>query len=322
MIRVANHLERDGARPAMNIRLHKLRYVLAAAQSKAALFVRQPAAFLFYVRHYSAEKRASSHIAVTVVSYPKSGRTWLELLLLAALGHHCGQRFGNDATYSNVAAKFDDVPLVAFTHAGGSWETATFTAAEIATYTPHKIVDGRFIYLYRAPRDVLVSAYHHARNRSGISWLRPQDMLDDPIVGLPKLVAFMNNWTRHVAGASERAMSLSYERLKAAPQQTFAELSRFIGLPLSQDEIRKAIEDCTFDRLKKREMEATGANPWLAPVDPSNPDSFKFREGRSGSYKTFFEPEQIKWIENYMAQNLLNADQFLNADLTTASARV
>ena len=135
------------------------------------------------------EKRAAARVAVTVVSYPKSGRTWLEMLLLAALGHHLGRQFDHDATYSNVAAQFDDVPLVAFTHAGGSWETATFTPREIASYAPRNIVEGRFVYLYRDPRDVLVSAYYHARNRSGIPWLRPQDMLDDPIVGLPKLVA-------------------------------------------------------------------------------------------------------------------------------------
>ena len=298
---------------SVNIRLLKFRYWLAAARSKAALFLRRPAALLFYIRHYSVEKRAAARVAVSVVSYPKSGRTWLELLLLAALGHHRGQHFDDDATYSNVAAKFDDVPLVAFTHAGGSWETATSTADTIAAYAPRNIINGRFVYLYRDPRDVLVSSYHHARNRSGIKWLTPQDMLEDPIVGLPKLAAFMNAWTRHVESAGDRAMRVSYEKLKAAPQQTLAEICRFMGLPFSNDDLRLAIEDCSFERLQKRERAATGANPWLAPVDRSNPDSFKFREGRSGGYRTFFTTDQIRWIESYMAENLLNADEFLKA---------
>jgi hypothetical protein len=298
----------------VNIRLLKLRYWLAAGRSKALLFARHPETLLFYFRHYSVEKRAAGRVAVNVVSYPKSGRTWLELLLLAALGHHCNERFGDEATYSNVAAGFDDVPLVAFTHAGGSWETATLTADEIARYAPQNIVAGRFIYLYRDPRDVLVSAYHHARNRSGISWLTPQDMLDDPIMGLPKLTAFMNSWTRQVESAGERAMRVSYERLKAAPQQTFAELSRFIGLPFSADDIDKAVEDCSFERLRQRELTTSTANPWLRPADRDNPDSFKFREGRSGGYRSFFTPAQIQWIEAYMAEHLLGADEFLSAD--------
>ena len=295
----------------MNTRLLKLRYRLAAVRSKTSLFSRRPEALLFYIRHYSVEKRVARRFALTVVSYPKSGRTWLEQLLLAALGHHLGLRFGEDATYTKIAAGADKIPLIGFTHAGGSWETATLTPAEIAAHAPRQIVGGRFVYLYRDPRDVLVSAYHHARNRSDIGWLRPQDMLDDPIVGLPKVVAFMNNWTRRVEDAPGRAMRLSYEALKAAPQQRLRELCRFMTLPFSDDAIDKAIEDCRFERLQQREIAATGGNPWLAPVDPTNRNSFKFREGRSGSYKTFFDADQIKWIDEYMATHLLQAEEYL-----------
>jgi hypothetical protein len=300
----------------MNIGPLKLRYRLAAVRSKASLFARHPAALLFYARHYAVEKRVARRFAVTVVSYPKSGRTWLEQLLLAALGHHLGLRFGEDATYAKVAAGIDKVPLIGFTHAGGSWETATLTAAEIATHVPARIGDGRFVYLYRDPRDVLVSAYHHARNRSGIAWLRPQDMLDDPIVGLPKVTAFMNNWTRQVEGAPGRAMRVSYEALKATPQQTLGELCRFMALPFSEDEIGQAIADCSFERLQQRELAATGGNPWLAPVDPANRNSFKFREGRSGSYRTFFSADQIAWIDDYLAKHLLQAGEYLSGGVS------
>ncbi len=296
----------------MNIGMLKLRYWLAAVRSKSSLFARHPAALLFYIRHYSVEKRVTRSVEATVVSYPKSGRTWLEQLLLAAIGHHKSQQFGDDATYTKIAARFGDIPMVAFTHAGGSWETATLTDSEIATYVPRNATSGRFVYLYRDPRDVLVSSYHHARNRSNISWLQKQDMLDDPIVGLPKIVAFMNNWTRQVDAAGAQAMRISYEKLKGAPQQTLGELCRFLQLPFSDDDIRKAIDDCTFERLQKREKAASGENPWLAPADPDNPNSFKFREGRSGSYRNFFEPEQIKWIDDYMAQHLQNAEEFLS----------
>ena len=298
----------------MDIRLLKLRYRLAALQSKASLFARHPAALLFYFRHYSVEKRVLRRVAVTVVSYPKAGRTWLEQVLLAALAHHRGLRFGDDATYTKVASSFDDLPLVAFTHAGGSWETATYTAGEIARHTPRNIVDGRFVYLYRDPRDTLVSAYHHARNRSDIAWLKPQDMLDDPIMGLPKLVAFMNHWQQLTQGAGPRALRMPYERLKDSPREALVELCRFIGLPFSENDIRMAIAECSFERMQERERAADGANPWLAPVDPKNPNSYKFREGRSGGYKAFFTPDQIRWIEDYMAEHLLYADEFLKTE--------
>ena len=281
----------------MNVRLRKLRYLFAAVRLKALLFIRQPAAFLFYVRHYSVELRVARRAKVVVVSYPKSGRTWLEQLMLAAFGHHSDQRFDENATYSNVAAKSGDLPLVIFTHAGSSWETAMLTAKEIANHVPPNITDRRFVYLYRDPRDVLVSAYHHARHRSEIPWLRPQDMLDDPIVGLPKLVAFMNNWTRQVESAGARAMRMTYEKLREKPQQTLQELCRFMGLPFSDEDMRKAVEDCTFERLRQRESTSSAGNPWLRPMDRGNPDSFKFREGRTGGYKSFFTPEQIQWIE-------------------------
>jgi hypothetical protein len=304
---MANSLARD-----MNLPLVKLRYRLAAVRSKASLFLRHPGALRFYVRHYSVETKIAHRVAVTVVSYPKSGRTWLEQLLLAALGHHLNKTFGIDATYSTAAADLDDIPLIAFTHAGGSWETATATASDIARFVPPHVAAGRFVYLYRDPRDVLVSAYHHCRNRSGIGWLQPEDMLDDPIVGLPKIVAFMNAWAQLSESAGLRAMRISYERLKRAPEDQLIEFCRFTGLPFSNDAIRHAVEHCSFARLQERERAAAGVNPWLAAVDPNNPGSFKFRQGRSGSYRMFFTPEQIAWIENYMAKNLLNADEFLN----------
>lgn len=295
----------------MNIRLLKLRYFLAAVRSKLSLFVRRPSAFLFYVRHYSTELPVARRADVVVVSYPKSGRTWLEMLILAALGHHTHRDYDEDTTYSNVAAKSPDLPLVIFTHAGGSWETAMLTAHEIADHVPPNIIDRRFIYLYRDPRDVLVSAYHHARNRSEIPWLRPRDMLDDPIIGLPKLIAFMNNWRRQAETAGTRAMCVSYETLKEKPHQTFGALCKFMALPFSDEEIRKAVEDCGFERLRQRESMTSTGNPWLRPMDRANPDSFKFREGRTGGHKSFFTPEQIEWVENYMAKHLLGAEEFL-----------
>ena len=205
----------------MNVRLRKLRYFLAAVRSKLFLFSRHPSALLFYVRHYAGERPVARPPDVVVVSYPKSGRTWLEQLMLASLGHHTDRRFDESATYSNEATKSHGLPLVVFTHAGSSWETAMLTAEEIANHIPQNLTNRRFIYLYRDPRDVLVSAYHHARHRSQIHWLRQQDMLDDPIVGLPKLVAFMNNWRRQTESAGTRAMRISYEELREKPHLTF-----------------------------------------------------------------------------------------------------
>lgn len=316
---MANSLARNVALPASSLALLKLRYRLAAVRSKTSLLVRHPRALRFYLRHYSIERRIVDRFAVTVVSYPKSGRTWLEQLLLAALGHHLNRTFDIDATYSTAAVNLKDIPLIAFTHAGGSWETATATAGTIAQHIPRNVADGRFVYLYRDPRDVLVSAFHHCRNRSGVGWLRPQDMLDDPIVGLPKVVAYMNTWKRLTENAGERATAISYERLRRAPQETLTELCRFVGLPFSSETIHRAVEDCSFARLQERERAAAGINPWLAAADPNNPDSFKFREGRSGSYRTFFTQEQIAWIEDFMRENLSGAEEFLGSEVTGAA---
>ena len=310
MIRMANSLAHD-----FNLSLVKLRYRLAAVRSKALLFMRHPRALRFYVHHYSVERHFADRVAVTIVSYPKSGRTWLEQLLLAALGHHLNKRFSIDATYTTATSELNDIPLVAFTHAGGSWETATATAEDVALHVPPQVAAGRFVYLYRDPRDVLVSTYYHCRHRSDIGWLQPEDLLNDPIVGLPKLVAFMNIWTRLSESAGSRAMRISYEQLKRAPEETLIDFCRFAGLPFSANSIRRAIEECSFARLQERERAAAGINPWLAAVDPTNPGSFKFREGRSGSYQTFFTSEQIAWIEDYMVKNLWGADEFLSFDM-------
>ena len=137
-------------------------------------------------------------------------------------------------------------------------------------------------------------------------------MLDDPILGLPKLVAFMNHWIACSRGSRRRSRCgcpMSSSKLAATGGGRALPLHR---AAVSADESAGAIAGLQLSSAAERERAASGANPWLAPGDPGNPDLFKFREGRSGSYKTFFKPEQIKWIERYMVENLLNANEFLS----------
>ncbi len=53
-------------------------------------------------------------------------------------------------------------------------------------------------------------------------------------------------------------------------------------------------------------LELAGAIPGrrLAVADPANPESRKVRRGKVGGYRDYLPPEDVAWIDAYLARHL------------------
>ena len=240
---------------------------------------------------------------IVIVSFGKSGRTWLRVMLsrLYQVKHGLSQRhlLGFDNLHSMNRA----IPKIFLTH-DNYIKDYTGNIDNKSDFYGHKVV-----LLARDPRDVAVSQYFQWRYR-----MKPNKKIlnkypggeDTPIfdfvmdrdAGLPKIIDFMNLW------ASERErlkgfFLLRYEDLRTRPEETLRALLEFMGTPGTDEEIREAVEFSSYENMKKMEQKKTF---WLSggrmvPKDRDNPNSYKVRRAKVGGYRDYFDDAQVEQIE-------------------------
>jgi hypothetical protein len=249
---------------------------------------------------------------VVVVSFGKSGRTWLRVMMSRAfqLMHGIPERYliGFDNLHSMNPA----IPKVFFTHDN-----------YIKDYTGHMdskqdFYDKKVVLLARDPRDVAVSQFFQWKFRmkpgkkalnqypTGDAEVSMFDFVMNPSAGLGKVIDFMNLWAREAPKVRDFHL-LRYEDLRADTQHSLAALLAFMGTPASDEQVRGAVEFASYENMKKMEQKKTF---WLSggrmvPKDRSNPDSYKVRRGKVGGYRDYFEDDQVARIDSLVDETLL-----------------
>ena len=248
---------------------------------------------------------------IVVVSFGKSGRTWLRVMLsrIYQLKHKLPQRAL--ISFDNLHYMNRAVPKVFFTH-DNYIKDYTGNADSKADFYKHKVV-----LLARDPRDVAVSQFFqwqyrmkpnkkilnkYPGERDEVSMF---DFVMDPDAGLPKIIDFMNLW------AEERSRMkgfflLRYEDLRTQPEETLRALLKFMGTPGTDAEIREAIEFSSYENMKKMEQKKTF---WLSggrmvPKDRDNPNTYKVRRAKVGGYRDYFDDDQVARIETLVNSTL------------------
>lgn len=209
-----------------------------------------------------------------VISFPKSGRTQLRVMLHAA---------GLEASFS---------------HAGSS-EARGRTAAELAPalryWRRHRI-----LFLVREPRDTAVSAYFQARDRAGVYRGDLSAFLRDPRYGLEKILLFHLLWLE--AGPRFRDfLAIEYEAMQSDPAATFRRAASFLaGRPPDEAAVRRAVEAGRFETMRRLEESGEGAELFglaLSPGRPGESDSYKTRRGVVGGWRDYFGDEDSDFAE-------------------------
>jgi hypothetical protein len=248
---------------------------------------------------------------IVIVSFGKSGRTWLRVMLsrLYQVKHGLSQRYL--LGFDNFHAMNRAIPKIFLTH-DNYIKDYTGNVDNKSDFYGHKVV-----LLARDPRDVAVSQYFQWRYR-----MKPNkkvlnrypvegedvstfDFVMDADAGLPKIIDFMNLW----ASEKERLKGfflLRYEDLRARPEETLKALLEFIGTPGTAEEIREAVEFSSYENMKKMEQKKTF---WLSggrmvPKDRDNPNTYKVRRAKVGGYRDYFDDAQVEQIEQLVNSTL------------------
>lgn len=255
---------------------------------------------------------------IWLASYPKSGNTWMRILLANLL--------------SGTAQPVDINKLSEPETLIGRWRFADdmlidadlLSEAELAVMRPMQcdfvartcntpffckthdrfwVSPGRptlgtmarkALYIVRDPRDVAVSLSHHASLSIDGAIAQMMDT-STRSSGSAQLIYRVGNWAEHVAGWTEQrvteAMVVRYEALHADTIGVLRAILDFIGGTADDAAIRQAVTNSSFSELQRQETRSG--------FSESQPGQQRFfRAGKAGGWRDVLTQGQARAIED------------------------
>jgi aryl sulfotransferase len=258
-------------------------------------------------------------MTIWLASYPKSGSTWLRLLV-GAHDRDDDVDLASGSTHEAMSSKRT------LTDAVLEMPTGELTAAEINEVRP--LIDDAYarrpgatrlrkvhdhlpsgpdgaaivslgategaIYFMRDPRDVALSFAHHLRRDVE----RVVEMMGDDDASIGSTVRDAHeerlaSWSTHVRGWVDQSLFpvhvVRYEDAVTDPIGTFGAALSFMGMDLDDARLQRAIDRTSFHRLQAQER-VTG-------FSEAAPGVAFFRRGVEGAWRDELEPALVARIE-------------------------
>jgi len=230
-----------------------------------------------------------------VVSYPKTGRTWLRVMLGQFLADRVGK--GADILLDTYAiSELAGVKKTLFTHDGPFLLFSGAPYNELAFH--HDSYRGRdVVFIVRDVRDTLVSSYFQESKRMHTYSGSISDFLRDDVFGVRRIVTFYNLWYQNRT-VPRSFLLVRYEDMHADPNAVLAEVVRALGVPDADPEaVKRAVAYASFDNMKKMESSGVFRDPMMQPGQSGSGESFKVRRGKIGGYTDYMSPEDVAYVQ-------------------------
>lgn len=257
------------------------------------------------------EFRKLQNADAVIVSFGKSGRTWLRVMISRFYQVKHGLSPRHLIGFDNLHRKNRAIPRIFFTHDNYIKDYTRNVDSKADFY------DKKVILLVRDPRDVVISQffqwkYRMRRGKKALNQypthgteLSVFDFVMNQDAGLPKIIDYLNLWEREAVKIPQ-LLVVRYEDMRKDPQRVLGQVLDFIGTSGSDKQIKEAIEFASYENMKKLEEKKVF---WLSggrmvPRDRKNPDSYKVRRAKVGGYRAYFDDQQMAAIDRLVATQL------------------
>lgn len=245
------------------------------------------------VRKFSAaEQQRVREAGLVVLSFPKSGRTWHRLMLGCYLSKLADVRPEEAIDPSRLSLTLG-AGSIAYTHNGANFTDGVLPSdARVADPT---VWSGRRVLLIvRDPRDVLVSAYHHARYRDCIFERPIEEFIRAPTTGIDKVLTALNRWHQG-SDLAEKFKVISYEQMHRNPVDALRSTLSLIELPIEERALLESVEFAKFANMKAYEELGIFADGRMRNVT-GTAQGAKVRAGRVGGFTEHLSESDIDYI--------------------------
>lgn len=258
------------------------------------------------------ETRRLDRADVAVVSFGKSGRTWLRVMISRyyQLLFDIPERIL--LGFDNYNRREEKIPKIFFTH-------DNYIKDYTGEFDSKKPFYGKkVVLLVRNPKDIVVSQYFQWQHRmrpakKKLNQYPPHgadvsayDFVMDPNCGLPDILSYLNLWAGEAENV-EQLLIVRYEDMRSDPHAALSRVMGFINGESPQDEaISGAVEYSSVENMRKLEEKNVF---WLAggrmkPGKKGDPNSYKVRRAKVGGYKDYFDAGQAAEIDELVRKEL------------------
>ncbi len=221
---------------------------------------------------------------VFIVSYPKSGNTWMRFLI----GNYLT---GNECTFENCHRISPDI------HMNPEHCANVNRPRFIKSHAPYRPQYSNIVYIVRDGRDVAVSYYYHCIRNDQIG----------PDTPFRSFVEMFNEgevddfgvWGEHVMGWIENAGSILLVRYEDLQEDAESELRRvleFAGIEVQKKRLTSAVEASSFENMKKTEVKERE----LGRIENTQDKKVKWfmRKGETKEWKSKFDKKMVNLFNN------------------------
>jgi hypothetical protein len=230
---------------------------------------------------------------VYIVTYPKSGTTWMQMILYQLM---------TDGDLSRLSHIYEFAPYVA-------WEVPKIGQKRLDALPSPRVLkshrgkslytrdSGKFIYVARNGMDVAVSEY---RNQVELDWLPIDfDLYFDRFMSSGD-----RSWFQHVSDwwdlrDQPNVLFLTYEELQKDLRGAITRIAGFCGLALDERTLERAARNSSFEFMKAHEAKFDHFNAlsWFRELMPR--EGF-IRKGKVGSGKlSLTRDQQQRFLREY-----------------------
>ncbi len=207
-----------------------------------------------------------------LVSFPKSGRTWLRTMIDRAW------ELDGSGPPLRLQVIHEDDPF---------WKAPEALATTKTEYR-HK----RIVLLTRDAKDTLVSGYFQKHDRDRAYPGSLDDYVEVREGGVETIVAYGEIW-RANADVPAGFLEVRYEEMHADPAAVLATVLEFLGTSVATSTIADAVAWASFAAMQRREV--------TTRADRTNPAALKAREGRIGGHQRHLTSAQIAALDERIA---------------------
>lgn len=258
------------------------------------------------------ETRKLARADVAIVSFGKSGRTWLRVMISRYYQLVHGIPESVLLGFDNYHRRNPAIPKIFFTHDNYIKDYTGETDSKASFYAK------KVVLMVRNPKDIAVSQYFQWQHRmrpvkKRLNQYPPHgadvsayDFVMNPNCGLPNIIDYLNLWASEAARV-EKLLIVRYEDMRSDPNKTLRSVMEFINDDSADaSAVDRAVEYSSVENMRKLEEKNVF---WLAggrmkPGKKGDPNSYKVRRAKVGGYKDYFNETEAAEIDALVSHDL------------------